>query len=328
MAVILHDGFELYNNDATAMLYGRWSNIFAGYGTTGRFGGLSIRPAGLYKDVPSQDTYIVSKAINASGFAVTFLRFQEGTTVHVDVRFNSSGNLVVTNGSGTVLATSSRVFSPSVWYHIEAKVKVHSSTGTYEIRIDGVAISDLTGSGANTRNGGTGVITRIDSAYVGPNFYIDDYLILDTTGALNNDFPGDNKITTIFPVGAGAHTDFAPSTGSNWQNVDDNPEDADTTYNESNTPGDIDTFNMTNVTDASSILGVGHTIMHRKTDAGVRQIAAVLRDSANADHVGTTITESTSYAGSEEFYEIDPNTSSPWAQSNLNASEFGYKLIA
>src|SRR6185437_13665423 len=53
---------------------------------------------------------------------------------------------------------------------------------------------------------------------------------------------GDLRVECVMPNGPGAHTQFTPSAGANWQNVDEVPPDDDTTHNDSSTAGQLDTF--------------------------------------------------------------------------------------
>lgn len=324
MAIRFSDGFDYY----TSSTYG--GQIWTSYSTAGfvagRFGGSAALLGGpLVKTIDSQQTWIICFAMRIQGTigVGTAVEVKDGSTLHLDLRIDAVGHLQVTR-NGTVLGTSTVALLQSIWYHVQFKVKIDDTVGTYEVRLDGVNV--LSGSGADTRNGGNATADTI--RFLGANgsgSLLDDVIIMDTSGSLNNDFPGDCKITTVFPSSNGATNDFTPSAGSNFQNVDDNPSNDDTDYNGSSTVGHIDLYNVTDVTVTGSILGVKASITYRKDDAGTREIAPVCRSTSN--FVGATKTCSSSYKVDSQMYETDPNTAAAWTQANLNNAQFGTKVI-
>lgn len=329
MAVVFMDGFDFYNTNAFAILHGWHADTAISSFPTGRFGGLAARPGGssvLRIDVAAQQTYIVTFAVLPSTLpasTVTVLQLMDGATVHIDIRLTATGTLEITR-NGTVLATSTAALLGGIWYHLQVKVTIHDSTGAYEVRLDGANI--LSASGVDTRNAGNASVDRIQFRGTGVGLTYDDIAILDTTGSLNNDFPGEGKISILMPTGAGNYTQFTPSAGSNWQNVDDAAPNNDTDYNSSSTANQIDTFNRTSIAVTGAILAVKHTTTHRKDDVGTREIAQVCR-SGTTDYVGSTKTCLSTYKPDSSIREVDPDTSAAWTESGLNAAEFGYKVI-
>ncbi len=340
MAVVYMDSFSGYSTQAIfQMLWATSSSGAPGAQGSGRFGGDSraINPTNAYYECPAQDTYIVSFAmylngVNTSGSQALFY-FQDGSTRHISVNI-VLGKLTVWRGdenSGTQLAQSTRALRAGLWYHIQMKVKIDNSAGTVEIRVDGSA-SNAKGipstTGLDTQNGGSAQITRVylNTHTNTVDAYFTDFLLLDTTGGHADTFPGDNKLTIRFPTGAGTHTQFTPSAGSNYQNVDDPTPDGDATYNHDSTVGHKDSFTHTSLAVSGSIIGVKHNFMHRKDDAGLRE-AASLCVSGGTDYTGTTVTCGSSYFMDWELYELDPDTSLPWVPADLDSAEFGLEVI-
>ncbi len=336
MAFVFGDSFSTYNTNGFSLQYWDGSlNNAPGAAGSGRWGGNSrsfaIREG--YKDVPAQATYIAAFAINFGGVTggTAFASFGDGATVHVDLHLSGS-KIQARRGDGTVLATASKRVRAGVWYHIQFKVTVDNSSGVVEVRVDGSSSNALgipSTTGLDTLNGGgSAQITRvsIDTAINNLDALFSDFALFDTTGAINNNFPGDCKWTFQPPTGNGTHADFTPSAGSLYQNVDDAAPDGDSTYNHSGTPGDQDSFTRAALTVTGSILAVQHKFVHRKDDAGLREIASLIRSGGN-DFVGTTEVCGSSFAGSTEIYETDPNTSAPWVTADWNSAELGYKVI-
>ncbi len=109
------------------------------------------------------------------------------------------GSIAVRNGgltSANVAVTSGPVIGAGAWNHIEVRAVV--STGTVEVRVNGVEVLSTTGFtfGANfaqwacsSRGAGGGI----------NEYYTDDLIVNDTTGSYNNTWKGDLRIATLFP---------------------------------------------------------------------------------------------------------------------------------
>jgi hypothetical protein len=110
--------------------------------------------------------------------------------------------------------------------------------------------------------------------------------------------------------------------------VDEQPNDADTSYNYTNVTGKRDSFDCTNLSAVSgSIFGVQVALSARKDDAGSRTIRSLTRISST-DYEGASKNLSTDYRFCLQIMEQNPNTTAAWADTEINAAEFGYKLQA
>lgn len=334
MALIYIDGFDTYTTIGEKWGVSNGSPTI-GSGTAGRTGNrLNLNGGSLgqrvWRSVTAGATKRVGAAFHFSGLSdgtSGFIRLCEGalTTYHLDLRYNSAGALIVTR-NGTVLGTSSAgVITAGAWYYIEFGATIHDSTGAYEVRVSGINV--LSASGVDTRNGGTsGTIesvelhTGIDNG--GFNIQIDDLWIDSAT------YHGDCKIETLRPTGAGAHTDFTPSAGSNWQNVDDAAPNDDTDYNASSTVAHQDTFATGDLAAVSgTVKGVQLTSRARKDDAGFRTLRSLIRTSST-DYEGNDHVLSDTYLTFVHLHEVNPNTSSAWTIAQVNAVEIGYTVEA
>ncbi len=257
------------------------------------------------------------------------IRLQESSAIHLDVRIAATGQLRVTR-NGTTLATGTTALTAGSIYYIELRGLINDSTGQYELRINGV--TEVSGTSADTRNGGTGIVdtvvfhTGVDNGSI--NLLVSDIYICNAAGSLNNTFLGDVKVETLYPTGAGTTTNFTPSAGSNYQNVDDVTPDGDSTYNTDATAGDKDTFAMGDLaTTAGSVLAVQQIVCCRKDDAGSRTLHTVMR-SGGTDYEGGDTAVGDSYANVFGLRETNPATSAAFTISDVNGMEAGYKVEA
>ena len=115
---------------------------------------------------------------------------------------------------------------------------------------------------------------------------------------------------------------------SNYANVNETTLDGDSSYNYSNTAGTQDSFVCSTVTSITgTIFGVQSNVAADKDDAGSRTVAATTRVSST-DYVGSPQSVSTTYLYYRQIWEQNPYASANWTASTINASEFGYKVIA
>ena len=344
MALVFMDSCEPYTNLLqkynSVSRAGWWLAVAGGQG---RFGGSGIVFSGdwdlqsnLQKiGLPASSTYIFGSAFLWSQATQDrpIIYLMESGTTHVSLYLDNSGLFYVKNAAEGVLATASVLVPASQFVYIEFKVLVHSSAGTVELRINGSTVASATG--LNTRNGGSGVINGFQLGY-GPNtanghaFHgtFDDIYLCTGDGGINDDFRGDCKVECLFPTGAGAETQWTPSTGANWENVDDATPDGDTTYNASNTVGQTDTYTMAGLTSASGLIyGVQKMEYARKDNAGTRSIAPVLRISGT-DHVGVSSSLGASYGYVREIEEVSPASGVAFTIAEVNAMEVGVQVTA
>lgn len=337
MALLFAEGFDLYKtaaaSDLTTQLPRHWTSVSAfavGGIAAGRFGGSCLGAVGgsggnARKDVTAAATLLIGFAFKQSAAAGgTFFDFLDGSSVQVGLLITAAGKIALYRGVvGTVIATGTTVLSSSNWYYIELKITFNNS-GTYELRIDGR--TEISGSAdtTNTANS-TSSGFRLNAAAV-QTVSFDDLYLIDTTGSVNNDFLGDRRIVTLQPSGAGTTTQFTPSTGSNFQNVDETAANDDTDYNGSSTVNQKDSYALADLpAGVTTINAVQNKCLVRKDDAGGRRVKALLLSGATED-LATEYDLTQSYIYTSKIYETNPNTAGAWSSSTVNALEAGVKV--
>lgn len=286
---------------------------------------------GLVRAVPSHATMICGFAVNlggAPGANSTILEFREASTLHVALRVNTDMSVSVLR-STTVLATSAAGVISSGYCFLEFKATIHDSTGTYEVRVNTANV--LSGTGADTRNGGTGVVTNAALIFIRNNQIVDDLYICDGAGSVNNDFLGDVRVDADYANGNGNSSQLLGSDANSTDNyllIDETAPNGDTDYVGSSTVAQKDTYAFANMAHTpASIYGVQVCMYAKKDDSGTRSICSVTR-SGGADTDGTTLALSTSYQYYLEIIESDPNTAAAWIKAGFDAAEFGVKVAA
>ena len=182
----------------------------------------------------------------------------------------------------------------------------------------------------------TGIDTKVGTnAYYdtvqfrGPYSFVtnqyDDIYICDSTGSDNNDFLGNRKVVALRPSAAGDDTDWTPSAGANYDAVNEVELDEDTTYVETSTTLDQDLYDYDALADVTNIQGIQINTEVRVTDAQSYDLNAVIKSGATEDEGSEDTITPTTFVTHTRIAETDPNTSSAWTLSNVNAAQFGIK---
>jgi hypothetical protein len=287
------------------------------------------------KILDAQGTWIVQLVFQMTNVSFgtyrRLIQINDGGSNQVDLRiFGGVGHELRVTRNGTTLAeTSGLNMAANTWYYIEFKVVIHNSTGSFEVRLNGV--SKLSGSNVDTQNTGNATADRIElcGSNDGPNVdtYIDDLIIMDGTGSVNNAFLGDYGVKIIRPDGAGNYSQWTPSAGSNYQNVDETLVDDDTTYNSSGTAAQKDSYTFSAVGETGGVAGIILLATMRKDDAGSRTARQLTRV-ASTDYFGATESVLDSFQVHKQVQETNPNTAAAWTVSEIDGAEFGVELVS
>lgn len=155
-----------------------------------------------------------------------------GTTI-TTCSVNSAGQISLTAWNGSTMApvgsspTASNTLVAGQWYRIETSIKVTSSgNDTVEMLVDGVQkIFSNTLTIGNTTAWAPNRVA-FGNPGTGTNCYWDDFQINDSTGSVNNTYPGDGQILTIQPtsdVNRGSWTGGAGGTTNLFDALDNRP---------------------------------------------------------------------------------------------------------
>lgn len=350
MTLLYVDGFDHLNEEYLDGGYNgaypnfKYENNGSDYGTgTGWLGsGYSIEcveagnptTTGYSKSIPESTTVIAGFAykIRLLGYGTeALIRFRRGALAQVTLVINAQGYLSLRRGGrdGTVLATSSRLITQETWVYIELKVTIGSS-GSFEIRMDGETV--CSGSGVNTQalsDAGANCVAFGWYSSSGHFIeYYDDLYICNGEGSVNNDFLGGCRIDVITPESDGNSTQWTPSTGSNYDCVNEGVHASSNTDNVSTyTTNNLDLYNFTTLSfDPTTIRGVQLCAMGKRTSVQNRNIQLAARVNSTNYFSATQALESTDRVRVHVF-ETNPNTGSLWTKSEVGGAEFGIKAV-
>lgn len=227
--------------------------------------------------------------------------------------------VVVPGGTYTTVASTGAV---ATWFYLECKIRI-SAFGSFEFKVDNV--TELSGNPVNTKANISGLSCFANFISAHTSRWYDDIYICDSTSSQNNDFLGNSQIIGLFPDANGSVSDFTPSAGDNFENVDELDFDGDTTYN-TGVGDDIDYYTYDDLTASQQIRGVQINTTVRATDAGIVTIRNKVQSVAIVVD-GEDFNINISYSTEHDIVIHDPATSAFWTLVGLNAAEFGVENV-
>lgn len=296
----------------------------------------STHAVNLTLDAQASWVYGFGFRITTLSVAQRLIEFKDGATVQCSLRINTNGTLEVRRGTSTAVTDGLSTFSinTNVWFYIEMKVTIADSIAASScvVRVnEDVKITVATGQDLKVSANATADNFKMGNIAGGGTDYFDDIYICDGTGAVNNDFLGDVKVEVLLPDGNGTTNQFTGSDADstdNYLHVDETDTDDDTSYVEHDTVGEIDlyTFDDISLGTPQTIHGLQINNIVKKDDAGSRTIRAVTRPVATNYFGGSKSPSDGSYSNERHVYDVSPETSVAWTESEINGTEFGIEI--
>lgn len=344
MALLYIDGFEHYGSSQFLNKFSDAQSI-SHLPNGGRRNGGALYSSNygyFHVVVPSTSSFVIGLAYYASSFPAfqPLIRLYDASDgEQCNLSINSDGTISIVRGdpyviSSVVLGTSTETLFQSAWNYIEWKVTIANSISADScvVHVNGAEVLNVA-SGSDTQFQSGSAATKV-GFYAGLGYYsgvykFDDLYICDQSGSANNDFLGDCRVDLLVPNEDGSYADGTPSTGTDhYACVDERPP-SNSDYVTLASVGDRDSYGFTDLPALSpaTIYGVQANAYWYKDDAGSRS-AAVFARSGTTDEDRSSIVLPSSAVYRKEIFEVDPDTSSAWTQSGVNAAEFGVKVTA
>lgn len=342
MTLLIFDGFDRYSDDTELPDYGvPWTNtVTTAISTT------VPRGAGNSLDLNNSNAYLTLSEFGGETYIVGFHYrieiFDTGTDPILCITTASSGSLSIDtqlsillnstskkievrrgHTAGTLLATGAVELIVDEWYYIEFKFKVHSSTGIYAVKLNGIEdIAEQTSQ--NTQNEISNSCLRLQFGETS-QVRIDNLYVLDTVATPNNTYLGEVDIKMLDVTGDNSVAWTKSGGANNYILVDDpNPHDSDTTYVETDVATTKDLFDLENSGTTDSIYSVKLVTVARKTDTAAREIDTIISVSAT-EQTNTKSLVST-YTAFIDYYDTSDGGTTAWTNTTLDSALTGFEL--
>lgn len=249
------------------------------------------------------------------------------------LKFPGGAEAILYENDATAHATG-LVLNADTWYFVEVKVVLHATTGSIELRVNGVGTYTM--SGVDTIGADSGCRSvQVYATNDGPSsntdyddiaFWNDDDHPDDSVGGHSmTGFQGPWRMTPVKPNADTAQADWTPSAGSdNYAMVDDADNDEDATYVASTTLTDRDELDL-EAGPSYQIIAVQAVVAARKVDAGNADLTVGIKSSSAEGSTTTTLGEGAIYGHHRHAQDVDPNTGEEWTEAAFNAAKLLYE---
>lgn len=358
MALVWCDGFEVDFANNTAGFWDSYTNNgtadhqILGTARTGDGGAyfasvLKTNHTYLSKTLPSNLTEFycgfgvrlasITDTDATTNYCPIMTMRDDGGTRQLQVGINLSNQLVGVlraNADGTVVGATSTALTINQWHYIELHILHNTSTGICQLRIDNdleVDLSNVNTSAGPTRSVEVGIPTY-DGAGNGSEMvvYLDDFVMIDTTGSVTNSWPDGAGVWRLDPDGDGNYSQWTSTGVNDYTEIDDvasfgSLPDGDTTKLTHAVVGERTSTTLDDLGIAGVVKGIQVMTNNKLAAAGADQMATFLRISST-DYDNSDFTPSTSFAWQQEAVTASPATSVAWTVSEINGMELGVKI--
>lgn len=234
------------------------------------------------------------------------------------VKWSGNTSAILTNVS-TVVGT---------WYHYEIEFKFDGASTYFKVWRDSELIFNATGVGS-----AAGTSIRYFNMHFGNSvknyrFQYDDLVIWNDAGdGLKGRLTAPLCIRTVFPQAAGSFSDGTPTSGFNFECVDEqDPNTSD--YVSMAVEGMKDTYDFAAVSsEVTEIQTVTLNVLSRSVGTTTNTFRMVAKSGSYLTYSPPVGVPAVSTFGVRQIdIPLDPNTGLKWTESGINAAEFGYEL--
>jgi hypothetical protein len=270
---------------------------------------------------------------NVTNRNILSLAIENETARHMSIEVNGRTWEIQLNNSTTRYA-SNFYLEPDVWYYMELKWEQGNPTvaNQCQLRVNGLEVISVP-AGENFSIGWdlVGLVFNRETT----KNYFDNLYVVAASGDGATSFVNEGTelyVQTLFPSGAGSLADWtAVGVANNWDAVDEFPADDDSTYVESNTPGNQDAYQYRKPSgDITTIYGVQLTARAREESSGEFVRMSGLTDISSTQYLGYATdsgTLSTSYQYLCTMFEDNPSTSTNWTVQQIEDNFFGMEKL-
>lgn len=337
MALVFMDSFDHYAAADTQLKYSggaNWGSMVTGLLGTGQAGRMSGSTGPIRNLSTTYSTFVMGFRHRIAGLAAVtaIMTFRDGSNnVVATLAVLSSGALAWYRGNNStqVVSSAGALIAVNAINYIEVKVTLATgTTGSVDIHLNGTSVASA--SSVQTANTTASIQSFQYTGAGATNSDFDDFYMFDTTGAENNDFAGDSKITTIMPNGNGRVNQWARTGGTvsgNYTAVDETTPDGDTSYVSSATAGQIDCYTLGSAGSPTAVKCVQICTDVRKDDAATRTVAHGVGNGTTENFDAGTNVGST-YGYLVRGLDTNPLTSAAWTTGDLTTLQSAIKCIS
>jgi hypothetical protein len=338
MAILFMDGFdggaftEIWDTNGLAVAVSTSYGRLGGYGARSGDGAVSGGNSGV------KPLYVNAGATKLSfGCAMNIRVCGSGDRVLTNpfggdyLTWNNGDEIGLTDAGPSSYYSTTGNFNQDTWHWVEGEAFYSATVGTLKIWLNGDLVIDESGIDTGTVPTAYGLQIGGTTGSWANDMWYDDVVAWDDTGSYNTTSPiGDSRVHALFPSGDGNNIDFTGSDGNSVDNhllVNEFSPDT-TTYAGSATEGEYDLYALDNLpTTDGTILAIQVEKYAAKDDFGSKYGRSVIRtNSVDYPQTSDALSLTPAYSYKTEIIEENPNTTSAWTPTEVNALEAGFEV--
>ena len=292
----------------------------------GRYVGISAangNELNRFSAFPPTHTLFFQCHVMFTGPGTAVATFKDGVTQQGFIQLQNDFTIGYRLGGffDPLVVKTTKTFPLNAWLFLQVKIVFSNLlAGSVEIKVGGLSEATIAGvKTAKTANDPNGWSLQANAAR------ITNIVIYNNLGNAPNAFTDETIIYVDMPTGAGAVTQWTPSAGANWENVDEIPADNDTTYNSAPAAGLDDLYTFPAIVPVGTqVLAVGQEMDARKDAAGTDLLDSLIKSGVTTAAQGSN-SLSTTYERFKTFWDLDPDTGLPWVVADANNAQIGVR---
>lgn len=248
---------------------------------------------------------------------------------HMNLRILDENKFAIFR-SNTKVETLPLTIVRNQWYFVEMNTVVNNTTGSWEVRIDGVSI--FSDTSIDTSDGGNGVISHVQIRGIDNGLLRTDFagvIAWDNTGGDLTDFPGPISFRTIHPDADGDDEAWTTSSGTDsFALVNETaPHDDDTDYLQDTVSTNRSLFTYDDLsTNYSGVIGVQINTVVRETDASDFTLINTFKQGGTLYPESSQAIAGQTYENLSNVLDLDPDTSVAWIITGINSLQAGIEV--
>jgi hypothetical protein len=239
----------------------------------------------------------------------------------------ANGVLQIRRATTVVASSGSGALPLNQWCYVEIYFYPKNSGGECTVKVNGVQVVTYTGDTTNSNEYMSGLefFGETDGTV---HRLLDDIVINDAIGTVNNSWPGQVRLLPIMPQAAGDNTGWSRAgvdLGANWLQVAQQGDMGEFSVLETSTPDTYDLY-APPVPDMPAGATIKNIVVKAiaNIENGSGGLALLCQSGSTLDE-GANQSLSPGYLAYEEAWAVNPDDSAGWDEQDLASLQIGIK---
>jgi len=255
----------------------------------------------------------------------TFLQLKNAAAAdHVSFTMNFATRKIIMNYQTGSTDCTVGSFAYDSWNFLQIRVHIGNADGAIQVWQNGTSIGSVINVDTEITGGPLCHKWTLTS---GDQILFANLLIYTESGNVPNARTPETRIFAVMPNSNGFVNDFTASAGVNWECIDEQPNDGDSSYvSAASAPlSELYVCPNSGAVAGSTVYAVGVELDARKDDAGTNELDELIRSGGTTFSAGNPSVLTSSYQRFRAIWDTDPATAAAWTVANANTAQIGFR---